>query len=173
MENNNLSNFEESGNLAESITISQTKTDDIKIEDDSNKNEIERLMKKSLVLETPTETVESVIEDAKNIVLNESESTFESKKPDYAEELERILKHKEFANKLIKENLEKASEEYNTIIKEIDSLLSGCNEQDKQTNEIKEIFNQKKLIYSNLALCYHKRHMFKESTQIDQLVIIN
>lgn len=108
-----------------------------------------------------------------NNIMNNSESTYEIKPVDYNKVLEKIMSEKKEANKMFSnsEYIE-AIEMYRVILYDIENHLNKFSENEVVNSSVlREIFEQKKLIYSNLALCYMKRRMYKEAIDLDFFIL--
>jgi tetratricopeptide (TPR) repeat protein len=117
------------------------------------------------------EFVKSFVKDLSEKVVHNSESTLEAKVKTYEEDLDYFLRGKNIANEMIKTNVDNAILEYNKLIREIDDLAREFREEMYDDRIIQEIFTQRKLILSNLSLAYSKKHMYKESIEIDRTII--
>ena len=88
----------------------------------------------------------------------------------YEEEFLNIISQKNLANSLYKEG--KLSESY-SIYFQLKELIENLKEKnsDAENEKFKEILNQYKLIFSNLAMVCHKDKNYKESVKFDRKVI--
>lgn len=118
------------------------------------------------------EFVKNFYSDIEYKVLKQSESTLEIKPINFNQVLQQTINNKLEANKLIQQNLDKAIEEYKKVLFEIDDATKSIPDRDFEINKtIKDIMEQKKLILSNLSLCYTKKDMYKESIEIDTFIL--
>jgi hypothetical protein len=119
------------------------------------------------------ERTKNLISDLQNKVVYQSESTDESKLIDYKQDLNYIMNSKSTSNKMLENGeTEMAIAEYKKIIKMIDKIEREISSLTKiEDKYLNDIFLQKKLIYSNLAMAYSKKHMFRESAEYDKRII--
>ncbi len=119
------------------------------------------------------EYIKTFCSKMENNVMNNSESTYEVKPIDYNKVLEKIISDKKEANQAFSSSqYVEAIEMYRTILYDIENHISRFSEKEiLNSNILKEIFEQKKLIYSNLALCYMKRRMYKEAIDLDLFIL--
>jgi hypothetical protein len=93
-------------------------------------------------------------------------------------ELQRILdclnENKKKGNVTINTNVDASIENYDQAIREVEEfLVSVQNDYENllANSTFNEILNQRKLIYSNLALCYSKKGSYEQSLQLDSFII--
>lgn len=118
------------------------------------------------------EHVKSLIQNIENTVIRHSESTLESKPIDYEKELSILMTKKQKANKLINTNLDEAILAYNNLLYDIEDVSVGMTNKLLDSNaHVKEIFNQNKLILSNLSLAYSKKQNYRTSIELDLKIL--
>lgn len=121
---------------------------------------------------TDSEYVKSLLNQIDDKVMNHSESTYEVKPINYELELKNVLEQKDEANKLINTKVDEAISIYRKIIFDIEDCTKGLTDRDFEKSEVlRKIFEQKKLIMSNLSLAYTKKQIFKESIELDLYIL--
>lgn len=117
-------------------------------------------------------TVNSIYSSISNKVFNLSESTEEIQPVNFDKELQSIIYKKEQGNSYIKTNVDSAIKNYKEVLSDIEDCTRTLSDRDFEKSEtLKKIYEQKKLIMSNLSLAYIKKEMYKESIDIDLNII--
>lgn len=123
-------------------------------------------------LVTDSEYVKSLLNQIDDKVMNHSDSTYEVKPINYELELKNVLEQKDEANKLINTKVDEAISIYRKVIFDIEDCTKNLTDSHFEKNEtLKKIFEQKKLIMSNLSLAYTKKQNFKESIELDLYIL--
>lgn len=118
------------------------------------------------------ELVKTLYNNIENNVLKNSDSSTEVKPIDYNKLLQQILSNKKEANDLINIELNKALEKYREILFDIEEATRTLTDREIDDNKIlKEIFDEKKKILSNSALCHLKKKNYKEAIEIDRYIL--
>lgn len=118
--------------------------------------------------------VKSLWSDIDKSVMQNSESTLEVKPINLKKELEVILAKKKIANDLIGSKIDEAIAKYNEILADIYDSTKDIDQRtaDAETkSDIMKIFDQRKLIMSNLSLGYTKKQLFKETIALDTQIL--
>jgi hypothetical protein len=151
-----------------SFSIDKKNIDSYKLKNEMNTKKIDIKDYKISI----AESVKSLYSEIETKVLKNSESTYEIKPTDYQKVLDQIILDKAEANEIIKVNLDGAIAKYRQTLFDIEEHTRALT--DKQIDEnkiIREIFYQKKLILSNLALCNFRKKNYRETIDLDLYIL--
>jgi len=116
--------------------------------------------------------IKKLYDDVENTIINKSDSTLEVKPIDYEKMEKYIISAKLEANKIKDVDINAAIDQYKELIYYIDDGTKTLTDNLIDANEtLKSIFNQRKLIYSNLALMHMKNKNYKKCIEMDLYII--